>query len=301
MHNQMVHQLALARSKVLQANGRLLLLQQRYQGRQQQIQDSQTRIDQLLQLVKLEVVVDNPVPASTDWGRDVELVVEKKSASQVEQLQQQIDQRSELLRQSAHDLKSYFGIVRGIVDLLFRARTPKERQRMMSILQRNVQQAQLLLTQLLDVTRFEAGREQLQLTSFDVVDLLNELTEVMRPVAQEKNLWLRTQGVSSMVIEGDRVKLYRIAQNLLQNAIKYTRVGGVQLDWQTGVSEHEWHLTVTDTGPGLSAGHQLASGEEIGLLIVRQLCDLLGGRLSVIEPIEGGTQFILSFSRQYPS
>jgi signal transduction histidine kinase len=146
MHNQMVHQLALARSKVLQANGRLLLLQQRYQGRQQQIQDSQTRIDQLLQLVKLEVVVDNPVPASTDWGRDVELVVEKKSASQVEQLQQQIDQRSELLRQSAHDLKSYFGIVRGIVDLLFRARTPKERQRMMSILQRNVQQAQLLLT-----------------------------------------------------------------------------------------------------------------------------------------------------------
>jgi two-component system CheB/CheR fusion protein len=154
---------------------------------------------------------------------------------------------------------------------------------------------------LLDVTRFEAGREQLQLTSFDVVDLLNELTEVMRPVAQEKNLWLRTQGVSSMVIEGDRVKLYRIAQNLLQNAIKYTRVGGVQLDWQTGVSEHEWHLTVTDTGPGLSAGHQLASGEGIGLLIVRQLCDLLGGRLSVIEPIEGGTQFILSFSRQYPS
>ena len=227
-----------------------------------------------------------------------ELEADQKPTDRVKKLDHQLKRRSELLRQSAHDLKSNFTIVQASTDLLIEAQTDADRQQMKSMLKRNFNQATHLLTQLLDVTRLEAGEEHRQLTQFNVADLLDKLVKNIRPLADKKNLWVRGQGVCSLLVEGDSVKIYRIAQNLLINAIKYTNRGGVTVKWMKKATD-KWSLTVTDTGPGLSNKGHHASGEGIGLLIVRQLCTLLAGKFLVKEPKGGGTQFVLTFPLRY--
>jgi signal transduction histidine kinase len=78
----------------------------------------------------------------------------------------------------------------------------------------------------------------------------------MKPAANERNLFLESDGLESFMIEGDLVKTQRIAQNLLLNAIKYTEEGGVKVGWaEVAPRTYErWMLYVQDTGPGFGDG-----------------------------------------------
>lgn len=296
LHDQIAFDLDQARSVAHHAAHQLDHLQQRSRFNQQQIHQAQVRVDQLLARLQ-----QPKPPANTQIGSftEQESVADQKGLNRIEQLQQQIHQRSELLRQSAHDLHSNFSLIQGATYLLDQAPMEADRHHILGILQRNLTQATHLLTQLLDMSRLEAGEERRQLTTFNIVGLLGDLVETVRPLADKKGLWVRKQGIKSLLIEGDEVKLYRVAQNLLLNAIKYTQRGGVTLGWAIGVARQEWLLTVTDTGPGLSVGRQQALGEGVGLVIVRGLCALLEGRFLVEEPPGGGTRFVLWFPQRY--
>lgn len=101
------------------------------------------------------------------------------------------------------------------------------------------------------------------------------------------------------MVQGDSIKLQRIVQNLLLNAIKYTRQGGVRLEWSGGSTSRQWQLSVTDTGPGLSTSGGQVAGEGIGLLIVRQLCTLLDGQLRLEESPKAGSRFTVILPQRY--
>jgi signal transduction histidine kinase len=109
----------------------------------------------------------------------------------------------------------------------------------------------------MDLARLEAGQEERRIAPFDAAHLLKELSESLRGVAAERNLFLKTEGPESLPVEGDSIKVRRILQNLILNAFKATERGGVRLIWQ----EHEtpgaqqWIVCVQDTGPGLSPEH----------------------------------------------
>ncbi|GAB4024920.1 CheR family methyltransferase [Spirosoma koreense] len=214
-------------------------------------------------------------------------------------LRQQIRERGELLRSTSHDLRGNFGIIQGAASLLNVANSDEERAQMLAMLQRNLGQATQMLTELLDVARLEAGQEQRQLAPFDAAGLLADLVESARPLADERGLWLRTEGPDHLPVEGDALKVRRIAQNLLLNALKYTYAGGVTVAWGDAPAAGGWQLTITDTGPGLAKADQAKSGEGIGLLIVRQLCELLDCQLEVNSQPGQGTQFLITFPRSY--
>lgn len=226
-----------------------------------------------------------------------ELVNSNESLQVLAQLRQQLRERGELLRRTSHDLRGNFGIIQGAATLLDFANSDDERAQMLGVLQRNLKQGTQLLTEMLDMARLEAGQEELHITSFDVAELLWELAESVRPLANERNLWLYVDGDVTLVVENDAVKIRRIAQNLLLNAIKYTEAGGVTINWK--VDADYWWLTVVDTGPGLPESTRLKSGEGIGLIIVRQLCELLTCQLSVDSRPGEGTQFSLRFPQKY--
>lgn len=216
-------------------------------------------------------------------------------------LRQQIRDRGEFLRSTSHDLRGNIGIIQGAASLLNLANTDEEREQMLAMLQRNLQQATKMLTELLDVARLEAGQEQRQLETFDVAEQLNGLVESVRPLADERGLWLRSEGEESLLVEGDAVKTRRIAQNLLLNALKYTREGGVTISWGAAPSADRWLLTIVDTGPGLPESSRSTTGEGIGLLIVRHLSELLDCQMTVESQPKVGTRFKLAFPRTYPS
>lgn len=236
--------------------------------------------------------------------------------------------RGELLRQTSHDLRGNLSKVVHASELLqATVISPDERSQVTEILRGGVRSLSQMLGDLLAVSRLEAGRESLEITSFDVAALLRDLTDSSRTLAMEKELWLEAQGPDELLVWGDASKISRIAQNLLLNALAYTREGGITLSWERR-DARQWSFEVRDTGPGLNSGPLVARlkqatqearavesdephhaaplddaddsrdgarddshGEGIGLSIVRRLCELLDATLELDSSAENGTSF----------
>jgi signal transduction histidine kinase len=187
---------------------------------------------------------------------DEHLTQLEKALEAVRELERQ---RGELWQEIAHDLRGNVGVVSNVTaGLTFIAGLDDRTNSFLRMLQRNVSALHHLLDDVTDLARLQAGREERSLSHFDAGALLLALCEGLLPSAQQRGLFLRWQGPPSFTVEGDAVKLRRLAQNLILNAIKYTQQGGVTVDWGNSDSEADdrkrWLLSVEDTGPGFQAG-----------------------------------------------
>lgn len=166
-------------------------------------------------------------------------------------------QRAALWHEAAHDLRGNVGLVTTTTSLLTEAGVPDGLGgRALTLLQASVDSLQNLLEDLLSLARLEAGREALYLETFDAGAFLRHLCSTLEVLAKDKGLYLKTDGPPSFVVEGDSAKLQRILQNLILNALKYTRSGGIIIAWgPTRESDIErWRVRIWDTGPGMPAG-----------------------------------------------
>ena len=131
---------------------------------------------------------------------------------------------------------------------------------------RNVTSLHHLLNDVTSLARLQAGREARQIEPLDVTPLLQSLCEGVRPTAVQRGLYLKCEGPAGFATDGDAVKIRRIAQNLILNAIKYTHQGGVTVTWGDSRADDpkRWILEVTDTGPGFhtDSGKPLAAALE---------------------------------------
>jgi signal transduction histidine kinase len=165
--------------------------------------------------------------------------------------------RSELWRQAAHDLRGHVGVVMNATTGLSSSAAPVAiRERFLSLLQRSTSSLHKMLDEVMNLARLQAGHEQLQVKQFDAAQLLRDLCDELQAQAHERKLYLKADGPESLIVEGDPVKIRRIAQNLLINALRYTHVGGVTVGW--GASKENdaerWMFSVQDTGPGFHSG-----------------------------------------------
>ncbi|HET9794629.1 MAG TPA: sensor histidine kinase [Thermoanaerobaculia bacterium] len=270
-----------------------------------------------------------------------------EAAAQVRDLETGLENSRKILREqamkmreAAHDLRGGLGIVTSAVELLGRADLPAStREQFSSMVQRAVDTQANLLTELMDLARLQAGQETRQIAPFDAAAELARIGSNAQAAALEKGLYLRTEGPASLPVEGDRVKFGRIVQNLLLNALKYTRQGGVTISWGPSRNNdpNRWTLSVEDTGPGFHAGpggplagalkdatddslavereaagrppapeapidtrpDRQRSGEGIGLSITKRLCELLDATLELESHIDKGTVFRVLFPRRY--
>jgi len=258
------------------------------------------------------------------------------AAEQANNLQQALDslnqlgaQRSEQLEMTSHDLRSNFGVLMGATQLLSMPHTKEEQATFLEMLNRNLLSTRDMMMQLTDFARLEAGYEQVQIKAFDVASLLNELVANAQPAAQAKQLELKAEGPKPLSIKSDRLKIQRIVQNLLFNALKYTTTGSVYVSWAKE-NDTRWILSVQDSGPGLSSGPasllanqlrplaQLTSahqpegppeypseqvpitktkkdGQGLGLFIVKRFCELLKASMDIETAVGQGTLIRIRF------
>jgi signal transduction histidine kinase len=182
--------------------------------------------------------------------RDLELALQ--------QLQTLEQQRSEVWREAAHDLRGTVGVIANASALIAnRGVEDSAREQFSSVLQRNVKSLRELLNDLMDLSRLEAGEEHRKIAPFDAAQVLKELAESLRGVAAERNLFLKTEGPTTLAVAGDAVKMRRIVQNLVLNALKITEHGGVRITWQEhdAPGTQQWIVCVQDTGPGFDPDH----------------------------------------------
>lgn len=244
----------------------------------------------------------------------------------LERMLQEHDEQNKLqgynLRQASHDLGGSVALIQVNLHLLKKKQLSGEAGELVDQLSGSAEILLKLFKSLLDLFRLEAGDEEITVTDFDAAELLGKVCENMQSMAAKNNLKLYTKGVDSLPVRGDWIKIRRIAQNLVMNALKYTDEGYVEIGWGSHNGNH-WMMTIKDTGPGLdtsaaalfdrSGGIELPAqdkaphmkenqhpGEGIGLSIVRRLCELLDSVVEVETAHQRGTLFKLIFPADYP-
>jgi signal transduction histidine kinase len=175
----------------------------------------------------------------------------------LETLRELEQQRAQLWQQAAHDLRGNLGVVTNATQGLTSERASElARGNFLRLLDRNVSALRHLLNDVTSLARLQGGQEQRSAEPMDAAALLRDVCEGMQAYADEQTLFLRFDGPASLRVDGDAVKIRRIVQNLVLNAIKYTRQGGVTVSWgdSDGGDVQRWFVQVQDSGPGLHAG-----------------------------------------------
>jgi signal transduction histidine kinase/DNA-binding response OmpR family regulator/CHASE3 domain sensor protein len=169
-----------------------------------------------------------------------------------------------------------------------------------------------LIDEILDLSKIESGKMELEYLPLSMRDLAREMQSLFNPVAQEKGIEFRINIDTSVPekIETDKLRLEQVIRNLLSNAIKFTGKGYVSLNVKTSDQYHD-HLdiTVKDTGIGIPEEKQKLvfeafqqadgstrrkyGGTGLGLSISRELVKLLGGEIELMSVVGQGSEFIL--------
>ncbi len=253
---------------------------------------------------------------------DLEITIEK-TANQVRQLREShqlkiIDElKTRFFDNITHEFRTPLTLILAPVEqLLKRFQESVELQHSLGMVERNARQLLRLINQLLDLAKLESGHLTLSLQAGDPGDFVGQIVRAFEPVAREKNLLLVYENELTAPYSFDADKLEQIAHNLIANALKFTQKGKVTVRLSANSTVR---LTVTDTGigivpeklpyifnrfyqiqrPGVTGpSYQFSnSGTGIGLALVKELTELMGGNVQVesvsaqTEPVASGTTF----------
>jgi PAS domain S-box-containing protein len=174
-----------------------------------------------------------------------------------------------------------------------------------------------IVSDLLDKAQIEAGHLALHYEQFKTADVLENMHSVMDQIATDKGLTLTSSIAPEMpeMIDSDPQRLQQILVNLVNNAIKFTEEGGIDVRLYRVTDEH-WAFDVTDTGPGIAIEDQkfifdpfrqvegtvtrAHGGIGLGLSIVNRIIDLMKGRIFVQSALGQGTTFTVILPFETP-
>lgn len=169
-----------------------------------------------------------------------------------------------------------------------------------------------LINDTLEISRYDAGRIQLQLTATNVRSAIGTVVEIIEPLANAKNLEIAVEcdPVLDQVMT-DYLRLQQIVTNLVSNAIRYTEAGTITIKTEL-LSDKHWSICITDTGIGIasedcdrifmpffradnSLGSLMPDSTGLGLAIVARLVNLLQGKIELVSQVGVGSSFTVIF------
>jgi len=307
------------------------------------------RVEQALEKVQKTasmVVVDYEAPGQ--WGRQYyearllpvhwsqiiavvrNITERRKSQERIEEYAQELEQKNRQLEEAlvnatestrlksrflanmSHEIRTPMNGVLGMTDFLLGTTLNPEQREYAESAKNSAQSLLRILNDVLDISKIEAGKLQMEQIPFDLLSVVRETAKIFAMRARSKNLEFHSEeslGVACMAV-GDPGRLRQVLNNLVDNAIKFTNHGSISVRSEL-LSQTERSLTlrftVSDTGVGIPADQRrrlfesFAQGDDttsrryggtgLGLAISRQLVELMGGKIGVDSEPGRGTSF----------
>ena len=220
--------------------------------------------------------------------------------------------KTEFLANMSHEIRTPLNVIIGTTEFLQETATSSEQRDSLTMLQRSGNVLLQLLNDILDLTRIESGKLEMESIPFDVTELLDSICAMLRMQADGKGLELSCQVRCSVppLLLGDPYRLRQVLVNLVGNAIKFTESGSVHVALekcspvQNGI---ECTFAVRDTGIGIPDGKlqhifelftqadasttRRYGGSGLGLAICQRLVALMGGECRVESRVGAGSTF----------
>ncbi|MBI5016862.1 MAG: GAF domain-containing protein [Deltaproteobacteria bacterium] len=223
---------------------------------------------------------------------------------------QELDRlKSEFLANMSHELRtpmnSILGYTQLVLDEVDGPVTVEQRESLRRV-ENNARHLLQLINDILDLSKIEAGRMELDLHDFDLAALAEEAVDDLLPLAQAKGLALTCEReVDRARVLADPNRVREVLNNLLNNAIKFTERGGVRVSVRAEGEGSE--ITVEDSGVGIPEGSlqeifeafkqldgsstRAHTGTGLGLSIAKKIVELHGGRMGVVSRVGEGSRF----------
>lgn len=225
--------------------------------------------------------------------------------------------KEQFLANMSHEIRTPLTSIIGFADRLSETEINNEQSRYLKYINSSSEHLLELINDLLDFSRIESGKINLESKSFNLAELIEQAFETLSPRAKQKGLSIIIQqDLPSVNLIGDQLRLRQILLNLLNNSIKFTEFGRVILQTKATLSNDQKtaHLVIriADTGIGIPKEKQESVFEEfsqvdpsitrkyggsgLGLAITRKLVELMNGTISLISREGRGTIFTVKIS-----
>ena len=237
--------------------------------------------------------------------------VERELAEARDTAVRALHERTAFVAGVSHELRTPIHGVLGLGELLLQSDLAPEAEELVRSIIRATESLGVVLDDILDLAKIEAGRVELHVQPVRVADVVGDLEALFRPQAEGKGLDLDLElgpDLPTRVVT-DAFRLRQVLTNLLGNAVKFTEAGrvGLRVERCDAQGCDAVRFVVTDTGPGIPADAfdrifepfaqvEAASpgarrGTGLGLAIARQLLERMGGRLTLASTVGAGSTF----------
>ena len=221
--------------------------------------------------------------------------------------------KSEFLANMSHELRTPLNSIIGFSEVLEAGELEPKQLRFASNIKKSGRLLLDLINDVLDLAKLEAGMMEVRPSEFSINQLCNQMGEMVRALAEKKSIQLVYEGDEDFeTVFQDKIKIRQLLTNLLSNAIKFTPEGGKIRFTAARTADDMLTLQVSDTGVGIAEADQEiifekfrqgpsaiggdsltreVSGTGLGLSIVKELCILLGGKISLESQVGKGSTF----------
>ena len=232
-----------------------------------------------------------------------ELVNARKAAESADRL------KTDFLQTVSHELRTPLNGVLGLAEVLKLENLTPGQSQIVDVIQASGQTLISLVTNILDMTSIEADRLNLSVSAYSVEEVVENVAKLMTPIADKAGLTLVLSSGPNPPRRGvgDVSRIHQVLSNFVNNAIKFTDEGGVEMRIDGSAENNELIITVIDTGIGLSQEeqrrlferfersdrnrHRPRQGLGLGLSICRSLAEMMGGRVFVKSDLGVGSTF----------
>ena len=233
----------------------------------------------------------------------------------VTQLRRLEDMRRDFVANVSHELKTPLTAIKGFVETLHQGQAePEEARRFLGIVARHVDRLNVIIEDLLMLSRIEdkTERAEIRRETVRLNDVFANAVQICRPAADAKGIRIRVAGDQSLTASVDPVLMEQAVVNLLDNAVKYSNPER-EVEVSGNATEREIRVSVRDRGVGIEKRHlpriferfyrvdkarsRAVGGTGLGLAIVKHIAQAHGGHVSVESTIGEGSRFTIHLPR----